>query len=324
MKLYPHMVVPLVLVVLFWPLAALAQVYPAKPVRVVVPWPPGGANDVTARIVFQKMSEMLKEQFIIENRGGATGTIGAAAVARSAPDGYTLMVHSATHVANPHLFKKLPYDTINDFIGVTTLARQVGALIVHPSLPVTSMKGFIALAGKRPGEVIYGSAGSGSTLHLMMAQLLSMTGIKVVHVPYKGGGPAVIAIVSGETQAMYAVISDIYSHLMSKRVRPLGVTSADRLKQFPDVPAIGETVPGYAFTSWMGAFVPAGTPKPIIDKLNADLKRALDAPDVASKLDTLVLLDPSRLTPGEFAQLLKSDHDRLGKLIRELGLTTID
>lgn len=320
MRLCSRIVVPLVLAALLWPFHALAQVYPAKPVRTVVPWPPGGSNDVTARIVFQKMSEMLKEQFVIENRGGATGTIGSDAVARSAPDGYTIMVHSATHIANPHLYRKLPYDTLNNFIGITTLARQTGVLIVHPSLPVASVKEFLALANRRPGEIVYGSAGSGSTLHLMMAQFAAMTGIKMVHVPYKGGGPAVIAIISGETQAMIAVIADIYPHIVAKRVRLLGATSADRLKQFPNVPAIGESVPGYDFTAWIGVFAPAGTPRPIIDKLNADLKRALDDPDVAAKLDTQAL-DAMHMTPAQFAQRLKSDYERYGKLIRAVGAT---
>jgi tripartite-type tricarboxylate transporter receptor subunit TctC len=312
--------VPLLLAVLFAPLVALAQVYPVKPVRVVVPWPPGASNDATARIVFLKMSEMLKEQFVIENRGGASGTIGADGVAKSTPDGYTIMVHSATHIANAHLYKKLPYDTLNDFIGITMLARQVYLLVVHPSLPVTSVKEFIVLAKKRPGEITYATAGSGSGTHLPMALLASMTGINVNHVPYKGGAPSVISVVSGETQAAFAVVSDIYRHIVAKRVRLLAMATAERLKQFPDVPTIAETVPGYEFTAWVGAFAPPRTPSPIIDKLNADLKRALDDPDVAAKLEAQALY-PMHMTPGQFAQRLKSDYDRYGKLIREIGAT---
>src|SRR5688572_7061545 len=176
------------------PLVAFAQVYPAKPVRVIIVFPPGGSNDVVGRIVFQKMSEQLGQQFVIENRGGAAGTIGSEMVANSAPDGYTIMVQSTTHVANAHLYKKLPYDVLNDFIGVTPMAVQIGMLVVHPSLPVKSGKEFVALAKKRPGEIVYGSAGNGSYVHLSMALMASMAGLNMVHVPYKGGGPVNVAI----------------------------------------------------------------------------------------------------------------------------------
>jgi tripartite-type tricarboxylate transporter receptor subunit TctC len=311
-------IVSVLLAALFSPLAALAQVYPDKPVRVIVVFPPGGSNDVTARIVFQKMSEQLGQQFVIENRGGAAGMIGADVVAKSPPDGYTLMVQSATHVANPHLYKKLPYDTLGDFIGVTTMARQVGMLVVHPSLPVKSTKEFIALAKKRPNEIIYGHAGNGSFVHLTMALLNSMTGTQVVHVPFKGGGPSVIALVSGETQAQIATIGSIFPHIQSKRVRPLGVTSDKRTVQFPDIPAIAEAVPGYEFTAWVGAFAPAKTPKPIVDKLNAELKKALEDPGVSSKLSAQTL-DPMYMTREQFAQRLKSDYDKYEKVVKISG-----
>src|SRR5207342_1563948 len=175
------------------PAAVLSQAYPAKPVRVVIPWPPGGSNDIVGRVVFQKMTEQMGQQFVIENRGGASGVIGSEVVAKSPPDGYTIMVQSATHVANPHLYKNLPYDTLGDFIGITALARQVSMLVVHPSLPVKTTGEFIELARKRPGEIVYGSAGNGSALHLQMELLASMTKIKLVHVPYKGGGPVNVA-----------------------------------------------------------------------------------------------------------------------------------
>ena len=310
--------VVLVLAALLPPPAALAQTYPAKTVRVIVVFPPGGSNDVTARIVFQKMSEMLGQQFVLENRGGAAGTIGAAAVATSLPDGYTLMVQSTTHIANAHLYKKLPYDTLGDFIGVTTMARQVGMLVVHPSLPVKSTKEFIALAKKRPNEIIYGHAGSGSFVHLTMALLNSMTGTQVLHVPFKGGGPSIIALVSGETQAQIATIGSVFTHLQNKRVRPLGVTSDKRTVQFPDVPAIAEAVPGYEFTAWIACFAPKGTPRPIVDRLNAELKKALEDPGVSSKLSAQTL-DPMYMTPEQFALRLKSDYDKYEKVVRISG-----
>lgn len=318
MKLLYRMAVPILALAIYFPSTAVAQAYPSKPVRVIVVFPPGGSNDVVARIVFQKMSEMVGEQFVIENRGGAAGTIGSEVVASSAADGYTIMVQSATHVANPHLYKKLPYNALKDFIGVTPLARQVGMLVVHPSLPANSVKEFIALAKQRPGEINYGSAGSGSFVHLTMALLASVTKIKMVHVPYRGGGPSGTALIAGETQAMIATIGSLFPHIKGKRVRPLGVTSDQRTVQFPDVPAIAETVPGYEFTAWVGCFAPAGTPKPIVDRLNAELKKALADPGVASKLSAQTL-DPMHMTPEQFAQRLKSDYDKYEKVIKISG-----
>ena len=301
-----------------FPLHAVAQDYPAKPVRVIVVFPPGGSNDVVARIVFQKVSEQTGQQFVIDNRGGAAGTIGADVVAKSPPDGYTVMVQSATHLANPHLYKKLPYDTLGDFIGITTLARQVGVLTVHPSLPARSVKDFIALAKARPGEIIYGSAGNGSFVHLTMALVASMANVKMIHVPYKGGGPAATALVSGETQAQLATIGSMFAHIKAERVRPLGVSSDKRTTQFPDIPAIAETLPGYEFTAWVGSFVPAGTPQPIVDRLNAELRKALADPGVASKLSAQTL-DPMPMSPAEFAARLKSDYDKYEKVIKLSG-----
>lgn len=318
MKLLYRMAVTILALAIYFPSTAVAQAYPDKPVRVVVVFPPGGSNDVVARIVFQKMSEIMGQQFVIENRGGAAGTIGSEVVAGSPADGYTIMVQSATHVANPHLYKKLPYDVLKDFVGVTTLARQVGMLVVHPSLPAKSVKEFLALAKTRPGEINYASAGNGSFVHLTMALFASVTNSKMVHVPYRGGGPAGTALIAGETHAMIATIGSLFPHIKSNRVRPLGVTSDKRTEQFPDVPAIAETVPGYEFTAWVGCFAPAGTPKPIVDRLNAELKKALADPGVASKL-TVQTLDPMHMTPGQFAARLKSDYDKYEKVIRISG-----
>lgn len=259
MKLFCRIVVPVFLAVLLLPSAVLAQAYPFKPIRVIVVFPPGGTNDITGRIVFSKMNDIVGQQFIVDNRGGAAGTIGAAVVAQSPADGYTLMVQSATHIANAHLYKKLPYDTLGDFIGITTLARQVGILIVHPSMPVITTQEFIALAKKRPGDIIYGSAGNGSYVHLTMALFNTMTGTKMVHVPYKGGGPLGIAITSGEIQAMIIGVAAVIPQIKANRIRPLAVTSAARITQFPEIPTLTEAgVPGYEFAAWIGSFVPAG------------------------------------------------------------------
>jgi tripartite-type tricarboxylate transporter receptor subunit TctC len=300
------------------PAAALAQAYPSKPVRVVIVFPPGGSNDVVGRIVFQKMNEIMGQQFVIDNRGGAAGQIGSEIVAKSPPDGYTVMVQSTTHVANAHLYKKLNYDVLKDFIGVTTLARQVGMLVVHPSLPVKNGQELVALAKKRPGEIVYASAGNGSYVHLSMALMASMAGLKMIHVPYKGGGPAGTALVAGETQAMLATIGSLFGHIKSGRVRPIGVSTDKRVTQFPDVPAIAEFVPGYEFTAWVGCFVPAGTPKPVVDALNAALGKALADPDVAAKLSAQTL-DPMHMTPEQFAARLKSDYDKYQTVVKISG-----
>lgn len=300
--------------------AASAQNYPSKPVRVVIPWPPGGSNDVVGRLVMQKVSEALGQQFVIDNRPGASGVIGSESVAKAQPDGYTIMVHSTTHLGNAHLYRKLSYDTLKDFAPVGMLAAQPGALTVHPSLPVKSVKEYIALAKVRPGQIIYASSGNGSAPHLSMALFNAMTGITAVHVPYKGGVPQVTALVAGETQASLATVSTIIAHLKSGRLRVLGVSSAKRTTMLPDVPTIAESgVPGYEMSPWIGVYAPANTPKAIIDRLNAECNKALQHPDVANSLRNQVL-DPQPSTPEEFAQRIKIDYEKYGRLIKITGM----
>lgn len=295
-----------------------AQTYPDKPVRVIVAFPPGGSNDVVSRIVFQKIAAGLGQQFVIDNRGGAAGVIGAAAVAKSPPDGYTVLIHSTTLIFNAHL-KKPPYDTLNDFVGITPLAEQVFMLVVHPSLPVYSTKEFIALAKKRPGDILYSSGGNGTPLHLAMAMLESMTQTRLVHVQYSGGAPAVTSVVAGETQAIAANVGVVAPHIKAKRLRALGVTSSRRVAQFPEIPPLGDVVRGYDFTAWIGLFAPAGTPPAIVEKLNAEIRNALDDPGVSSKLSGQTM-DPMYMTAEKFSQRLKSDFDKYGKLIRDGGI----
>ena len=299
--------------------AVSAQSYPSKPVRVVIPWPPGGSNDVVGRIVTQKVGENLGQQFIVDNRAGAAGSIGADVVAKAPPDGYTLMVHSTSHVGNAHLYKKLPYDTLKDFTGVALLAAQPGALTIHPSLPVKTVKEFIALAKARPGTINYSSSGNGSAPHLSMELLVAMTGIKIVHVPYKGGAPQVTALVSGETQASLATVSTVLVHVQSGRLRALGVSSAKRTATMPDVPTIAEAgVPGYEMSPWIGVFVPTGTSKELIAKLNSEINRALKAPDVSNLLSSNAL-DALGGTPEEFDVRIKADYEKYAKLIKLTG-----
>jgi len=320
MSPYGRAVTTAIFTSLIFPFCAGAQNYPDKPVKVIVVFPPGGSNDVTARIVFKKMEDNLKQQFIIDNRAGAAGTIGATAVAKSPADGYTIMVQSTTHVANDFMYKgKLQYSTFGDFIGVTPLARQVGVLVVHPSMPVNSVKDLVALAKSKPGEINYGSAGHGSYVHLGVAMFTSMTKTTMTHVPYRGGGPLLTALVGGEVATTINTIGSAYPFLKAGRLKPLGVTAAKRVEQFPNIPAIAESVPGYEFTAWVGSFVPAGTPKPIVDKLNAELKKAVSDPEVV-KLLTNRVLDPMYMTPEAFATRLKSDHERYGKLMKLIGV----
>jgi tripartite-type tricarboxylate transporter receptor subunit TctC len=297
---------------------AWAQPYPVKPVRVIVVFPPGGSIDITGRIVFARMPDVTGQQFVLENRGGAGGTIGSELVARSPADGYTLMIQSTTHVANAHLYKKLSYDVLKDFIGVTTLARQVGVLVVHPSLPAKSVKELIALAKQRPGDISYGASGNGSYAHMSMALFVSMSGTRMLTVQYKGAGPGNVALIAGETQAMLTTLGSIAPAIKAGQVRALGVSSDSRSAQFPTIPTIGESLPGYEFTGWVGCFVPAGTPRAIVDTLNAALKKALEFPDVASKLTDLTL-DPMHMTPEQFAQRLQADYAKYAKVVKLSG-----
>jgi len=297
-----------------------SQAFPARPVRVIVPFPPGGANDIVARLVFPKASEQMGQQFIIDNRAGAGGTIGSAIVAQSKPDGYTLLIQTAaSHVSNGHLYSKLPYDPLRDFTGVSPLAQVVAVLTVHPSMPSRSVKEFIALAKQRPREILHGHSGYGSFTHYNGVLFESRAGIRVTHVPFKGGGPAVIALVSGETQTQVAAIGELIAHIKTGRVRPLGVTSSKRVAELPDVPTIADTIPGYESSTWVSAFAPAGTPKAIIDRLNAELGKAMNDSDIKAKLSAQTLY-PAHRPPEELDKRLKMDSEIIGKLFREFGV----
>jgi tripartite-type tricarboxylate transporter receptor subunit TctC len=296
-----------------WP-----QQYPAKPVRVVIVFAPGGGTDIVGRIVSQKVGEQLGQQFVVENRAGAAGMIGAEIVAKSAPDGYTLMVYTQTMLVNAHIYKKTPYDPLKSFVGITPLTRLVSAFVVHPSMPVRTTKDFIALARARPGEISYGSSGVGGVQHLSTSLFASMTGLKLNHVPFKGGAPAVVALMGGEIQMIITPIPEIVSHMKSGRLRMIAVSSATRTTQFPDIPSIAETVKGYDYSSWFGAFAPAGTPRPIIDRLNAEIRKAMADPAVKEKLSAQTL-DPMPMSPDEFAKFMQQDFDKLREVVRISG-----
>jgi len=297
---------------------AFAQNWPAKPVRVVTPWAAGGLTDIVGRIVFQKISENLGQQFMIDNRGGAAGTIGADIVAKSPADGYTLMVHSMAHVVNPFVYAKLPSDTLNDFVGIGTLVRQTGLLVVHPSLPVKSVKDLIALARARPDQLFYSTAGSGSFSHLAVALLGSMSGTRMVDVPYKGGGPATAALVSGEAQLSAGTPASVSTHLGTHRLRLIAVTSDTRLTAFPNTPTVAESgQPGYDYAGWVGVFAPAGLPKPMVDRINAEIGRAMDSPDTKKRLEEF---EPWTTTPAQMATRIRQDYDKHSKLMTVAGI----
>ena len=302
------------------PSITLAQAWPAKPVRVVIPWPAGGSNDIVGRVVMQELSRTLGQQFVIDNRAGASGVVGADLVAKTPADGYTLMVHSTTHVGNAHLYgKKLTYDTMKDFTGVGMLSSQPGVLTVHPALPVKTLKDFIALAKAKPRQINYSSSGNGSAPHLQMALLISMAGIDITHVPYKGGAPQVAALLGGETQASFATLGTVISQIQAGKLRPLGVGSSARAKALPGVPTISEAgLPGYDMNPWIGVFAPAGTPRAIIDRLNAEMNQALSIPEVMSTLAKQAL-DPAPTTVDEFNRILRVDFEKYGKLIALTG-----
>jgi tripartite-type tricarboxylate transporter receptor subunit TctC len=228
------------------------------------------------------------------------------------------MVYSSTLLANAHLYKKLPYDALKDFVGIMPVARLVNCLVVHPSMPVRTVKDLIALAKARPDEISYGSAGVGALQHLSTSLLSDMAGIKLIHVPYKGGGPAAVATASGEIQMLLTPMAEVVPHIQSRRVRPIAVSSDTRISQFPELPTIGETVKGYEFSSWMGTFAPAGTPKAIVEKLNAELRKAVADRDVAANL-VAQTLDPMNMTPDEFAKRLQADYDKIGNIVRISG-----
>ena len=295
-----------------------SQAYPSKSVRVVVVFPPGGATDIVSRIVFQKVAEQTGQQFVIDNRAGAAGMIGGAVVKNSPPDGYTIMVYSQTLINNMHLYSNPSIDALKDFVGVAMLTRIVGGLGVHPSMPVKNTREFIALAKSRPGQILYGSAGVGAYQHLATSVFSHMAGIRMTHVPFKGGAPAVIAMMGGEIQTIITPIAELYPYLKPERVRLIAVSSDKRATQFPDVPAIAETVKGYEFTSWFGCFAPAGTPQAVVDRLSAEIRKALDDPDVKAKLAPQVL-DPLYKNPEEFAKYLKVEYDRMKDVVKASG-----
>jgi tripartite-type tricarboxylate transporter receptor subunit TctC len=298
---------------------ASAQKYPEKPIRLVVPFAPGGGTDVLARSFSSRLAENLGGSIVIENRGGAGGTLGTEIVARAAPDGYTLLLTSASHTFNPGVYSKLRYDSIKDFAPITLAAMVPLLLVVHPSLPVKNVKELLALAHKRPGELLYGSAGTGSSLHLAGALFAKMADVNMVHVPYKGGGPAVIGLLSGETSVLFPGLQAALSHVKSGRLRALAVSTAKRSPALPDLPSVAESLPGYDATSWYGVLAPAGTPPAIISRLHAETVKALTNPQLKERLALEGAIAVGN-TPAEFDKFIRHETAKWIKITRELNI----
>jgi tripartite-type tricarboxylate transporter receptor subunit TctC len=298
---------------------ACAQAWPAKPVRVIVPFEPGGGTDIQARLIGKKFYEAFGQTFVTENRTGAGGMIGAEAAARAAPDGYTVLFTSASLAVNVSLYKKSAVDPIRDFAPVSWVSSTPLLLVVHPSTPAKNVRELIALARRRAGQLNAASNGSGTTSHLSIEMLKQLAGVQITHIPYKGGAPSTTAVVSGEVDMAFPPILSAQPFIKSGKVRPLAVTTAKRSPAFPDLPAIAETVPGFETNNWYAFFVPAGTPQDIVDKLHAETVKALKSPDVGEymKRDGA---DPVGSTPEELAAYFRREVAKYAQLIKAANI----
>lgn len=299
-----------------------AQEFPTKTVRMIAPFAPGGATDALARLVSQQLSERWRHQVIVDNRPGAGGNIGAELAARAAPDGYTLVVAGAPHAINMTLYKKLAYDLQKDLVGVNRVARYPSAIVVHPSLPVKTVKELIALAKERPGELNFGSAGPGSPNRLAIELLMMMADVKMVHVPYKGGsGQMVGDLVAGQVQLASMGLPPSMGYIKAGRLRAIAVTGTQRSALVPDVPTVSEAgLPGFDVTSWYGIFGPAALPKTLVSKINADIAAVLATPDMKQRLEKLGA-DAAPLSPEDFAAFVRAEVEKWAKVVKASGAT---
>lgn len=303
------------------PFAAAAQTYPSKPVRLIVPFAPGGATDVIARLAGQKLSEQLGQPFLVDNRPGANGNIGTEVAVKSAPDGYTLvMSYDGTMAINPSVYRKMPFDPVKDLAPVASVAQLPLLMVVHPSVPAKTLPEFVALAKSRPGSVNYSSAGYGSAGHLAAELFRGRAGIDIVHVNYKGGGQAVQDLLSGQIQMLMTGLTTADGHLKAGKLRAIAFTSGKRMPGLPDTPTFEEGgYPGLVVMSWYGILAPAGTPSDIIRRLNAELNKAIQSPDVVARLTSLGT-EPTGGTPEQFGATIKSDIARWAKVVETAGI----
>ena len=298
-----------------------AQSYPVKPVRLIVPYPPGGGTDIFARMLGAKLGEVLGQQMVIENRAGAAGVLGAEAAAKAPPDGYTLVVGQASNLAiNPHMMSKLPYDPVKDFAPITLLAVAPMIVGVNQAAPITSVQELIKLAKARPGTLKYATAGSGSPMHMGGEIFKDVAGVDLLHVPYSGGGPALISLIAGETDIAFDTAASILPQVRAGRIRALAIARASRLAEYPNSPTCAETgLPAYEANAWYSMHAPAGTPPAIIRKINAELVKAMAAPDIVEKLRQLGS-DAGGDTPEHFGAFVRAELDKYAKLIKKSGI----
>ncbi|MBY4897909.1 tripartite tricarboxylate transporter substrate binding protein [Cupriavidus sp. AU9028] len=295
--------------------------YPNKPVTLVVPWAPGGSTDILARVLSEHLTRSLGQTVIVDNKPGASGNIGSAAVARARPDGYTLLIGSmSTHAMNPALMSNMPFRGVEDFTPLGLLAYVTNTMVVHPSVPANNVRELIDYARANPGKLAYASAGPGSTNHLSAVLFEKMAKVEMLHVPYKGGAPAVVDTVAGQTQLLFSAGTQTLPHVKAGKLRLLAVTEGKRSPLLPNVPTVAETIPGYELAVWYGAFGPAGMPKELVSRLNAEINKVMMLPEVKQKMDAIGV-ETTTSTPQEFGQVLRRDADRYGKLIRELKIT---
>jgi len=299
---------------------ALADTWPTKPVKLIVPYPPGGSTDVTARVVAESLRQFLGQPVIIDNRPGAAGNIAADVVAKSAADGYTLLMATSSLAANMSLYKKLPYDFARDLAAVSQIAFIPNALVVGPGVPVGNLAEFIAYVKSGKNTVNYGSAGSGTSQHLSAALFNSMVGGKMVHIPYKGGAPANADLLAGQIQAVFAPLVEVLSFIKSGKVKALGVTTRKRSALLPEVPAIGEVLPGYEVALWNGILAPAKTPPEILNKLNEAIVKVINLPETKVRLAEQGS-EPVGNTPAEFKQFIAAEVGKWGELVKISGAT---
>lgn len=298
---------------------ARADTWPSKPVRIVVPYPPGGSSDISARLVADKLSQAFSQRFVVENKPGAGGNVGMEVAAQSAPDGYTLALATTAHAINMTLFKSLPYDTLKSFAPVALVTENPLVLVVRRDLPPRSVQEFVALAKQKPGELNYASSGNGQSTHLAAELFAAMAGIRMTHVPYRGSAPAIKDVVAGQVDLMFDTTQSVLPHVTDGAVRALGVTSAARSPALADTPTIAESgLPGYEAIAWNGLVAPKGTPDDIVARLNAEVVRALALPDVQERFGKLgATVRPT--TPPEFGRHIEAEIAKWGKVVKDTG-----
>jgi len=319
MKLLRHLASTLLLACL--PLAAAAQAngFPDKPIRIVVPFPPGGATDAAARLVAVKMGEHWGQPVVVDNRAGAGGNVGSDLVAKAPADGYTLVMGvTGSHAINTSLYSRMPYDPVADFVAIGQVAVVPNVLVVHPSVPAKNLAELVALANKEPGKLNYASLGNGTAAHLGMEMLKSEAGVDITHVPYKGSAPAVSDLLAGQVQMMVDGLPSALPHVKAGKLRAIALTSLHRAPSLPGLPTIAETYPGFYADAWSGLFAPRGTPQPVVDKLSAEVQRILKLPDVREKLMALGA-EPVGSTQAEFTAHVKREIDKWAKVVRTSG-----